>query len=746
MIVPIAGAWKDSKTPKNPQKPGKLTIFYRMVYYERVFSHLTTFNLRGLPSPLLKNSMSGKKKSKSNRPSNATPKRRSRPQNAGASDSDAYSNDGPKDLSPATITFILCVVLALGGGIVWYVLSGDNSLPPSKDLVDQTPSTTAPQAQSSQDNPDKVTPAKQKPLWETEEDQEAKWNELDNAARDGWNTEALSDQIMAQWKKTIKLITSDKPLDSEALSILADDNVTVHSILPSQPKTIFENDQLVVKRLGDSTAENNAPPQGTGPEALVKGLQQMLAPYKDREGLRLKWKVFRVTLGDSSVTTQQTLEVFGQTDEGYREENATWLCEWTKEKKPHLKSVRVIKYESVDAKDQLLFADCTESLFGGAESFEQQLLKGFNYWLERRQTHGAFFLMANNGVAVGDVNGDGLEDVYFCQESELPNLLFLQNPDGSLRDVSAESGVDWLQNSTTALIVDWNNDGHQDLAVGVTGTVVIAEGDGTGKFQTRQILDTTDEPWSLAAADYDQDGLLDLHVGCYTPSGIEGVAANVVLTMSDFAEGGLNSLFHNESTSDELSFRNVTKEVGMDVHNQRKTYSAGWEDLDNDGDLDLYVANDFGWNCFFRNDQSENGEFSFVDIASEAGGLDDSFGMSVNFGDYDRDGWIDLYISNMYSYAGNRITFQDQFKADSGDSVRQRFQRFARGNTLLKNTGVVDNPTVGPVVQFEDRSVEAGVNMGRWAWSSCFMDINNDGWDDLYVNNGYITASDSGDL
>lgn len=690
--------------------------------------------------------MSGKKKSKANRPNQAAPKRRQRPQNAGNSDSTAPVDEGPKDLSPATITLVLGVVLAIGGGIVWYVLSGGDSLPPTKDLVEQRPTTSQSTAQTSQKTKREATPQKQKPLWETEEDQEAKWSELDNAAQDGWNTEALSDQIMAQWKKTVKLINSDKPLDSESLSTLADEDVAVYSVLPSQPKTIFENDQLVVKRLGDSTVENDDPPQGTGPEALVKGLQQMLAPYKDRSSMRLKWKVFRVNLEESSVTTQQTLEVFGQTEAGYREENATWLCEWTKEKKPHLKSVQVIKYESVDAKDQLLFADCTESLFGGAESFQQQLLKGFNYWLERRQTHGAFFLMANNGVAVGDVNGDGLEDVYFCQESELPNLLFLQNPDGSLRDVSAESGVDWLQNSTTALIVDWNNDGHQDLAVGVTGTVVIAEGDSTGKFEIRQILDTTDEPWSLAAADYDQDGLLDLHVGSYTPSGIEGVAANVVLTMSDFADGGLNSLFHNESTSDNLTFRNVTEEVGMDVHNQRKTYSAGWEDLDNDGDLDLYVANDFGWNCFFRNDRSENGQYSFVDIASEAGGLDDSFGMSVNFGDYDRDGWMDLYISNMYSYAGNRITFQDQFKADSGDSVRERFQRFARGNTLLKNTGVVDNPTVGPVVQFEDRSVEAGVNMGRWAWSSCFMDINNDGWDDLYVNNGYITASDSGDL
>ncbi|MGI9515949.1 MAG: hypothetical protein ACR2NP_02790, partial [Pirellulaceae bacterium] len=72
--------------------------------------------------------------------------------------------------------------------------------------------------------------------------------------------------------------------------------------------------------------------------------------------------------------------------------------------------------------------------------------------------------------------------------------------------------------------------------------------------------------------------------------------------------------------------------------------------------------------------------------------------------------------------------------------------RFARGNTLLRNAGPSIDETVGPIITFEDRSVETAVNMGRWAWSSCFLDINNDGWEDLFVNNGYITASDSGDL
>jgi hypothetical protein len=475
-------------------------------------------------------------------------------------------------------------------------------------------------------------------------------------------------------------------------------------------------------------------------------LQELLQPFVDRQNLRLKWKVFRVTRQDGVVTTQQTLEVFGETMNGFREENATWLCEWTDESKPHLQQVRVTDYETVDVQGSRLFADCTGSILGSNRSFQEQLMKGFDHWLERRQANSSFALLANNGVAVGDVNGDGLEDLYLCQESGLPNLLYLQQPDGTLRDVSRESGVDWLQNSSTALIADFNNDGHEDLAVAVGAAIAITAGDSSGRFQVRQVLDSTDEVWSLTAADYDRDGWLDLYVGTYTPTGIASVAANVVLTMADFADGGLNTLFHNESAESPFTFRDVTAETGLDVNNRRKTYSAAWEDLDNEGDLDLYVANDFGWNSLYRNDQTEDGRTVFVDIATAANALDDSFGMSVNYGDYDRDGWIDIYISNMYSYAGNRITYQEQFKEDSSEDVRKRFQRFARGNTLLRNAGPAVDGSAGPIVTFEDRSVEAAVNMGRWAWSSCFLDVNNDGWEDLFVNNGYITASDSGDL
>ena len=156
------------------------------------------------------------------------------------------------------------------------------------------------------------------------------------------------------------------------------------------------------------------------------------------------------------------------------------------------------------------------------------------------------------------------------------------------------------------------------------------------------------------------------------------------------------------------------------------------EIFDNDGDVDLYVANDFGRNCLYRNDDGR-----FVNIADRVGVEDHATGMSACWGDYNHDGRMDLYVGNMWSSAGKRITFQSQFRPDMDQSKKSLVQRLARGNSLFTN--------VGPDT-FADISLDAAVNMDHWAWSSLFVDLNSDGWEDLVVANGFITLEDSGDL
>ena len=113
--------------------------------------------------------------------------------------------------------------------------------------------------------------------------------------------------------------------------------------------------------------------------------------------------------------------------------------------------------------------------------------------------------------------------------------------------------------------------------------------------------------------------------------------------------------------------------------------------------------------------------------------------MSVAWGDADNDGLSDLYVSNMFSSAGNRIAFQSDFLPGASETIRAArsgLQRMSRGNTLLRNSGA----------GFEDVSVSAGVTVGRWAWASQFADIDNDGFQDVLVCNGFMTGDNPDDL
>ena len=385
-----------------------------------------------------------------------------------------------------------------------------------------------------------------------------------------------------------------------------------------------------------------------------------------------------------------------------------------------------------------LFRDATGSLFRGERAFfDRVLAPGISNWRNRLDTRlGQPLLGHPAGIAVGDVDDDGREDLYLTQPGGVPNALLLHRPDGSVRDGSKASGVDYLDFSRGALLVDLDADGAEDLVVSVVDDVMFHAGGGDGTFEPRA-LRTIPSSTSLAAADYDLDGDLDLYACAYAdPYGGGGLPR----PYHDALNGQRNVLVRNDG---EWSFVDATESEGLEPGNRRFSFAASWEDVDLDGDPDLYVANDFGRNNLYENlrrgsadSEGREPRSGFVDVAARAGVEDLAAGMGVSFGDANGDGRADLYVSNMFSSAGNRVSFRSRFLGGRTGEVRRQFQRHSRGNSLFLSDGDAG------FVAAED----AGVSEAGWAWGARFIDLDTDGWLDLVSPNGLLTQERSDDL
>ena len=556
---------------------------------------------------------------------------------------------------------------------------------------------------------------------------------LDNPTQDGWDTEAFTGVAEKQLKRLSAILAGAEKLDTAHLQGLVTAGFTSASPVPKKLQSVFQDQGIEVFRPeGPPGKQGN---QYRGVAGMVKALKVLLKPFRTYSDLRAEFKVFRVDVEGGLVTTRQYFSLSGLTEGGSREVNAAWRIGWLQssdEDFPRIDRIDVESYEHIVVRspNQTLFADCTEAVLGHNASFREHLTRGMNYWMPRIQWGYGVDELASQGLAVGDVNGDELEDVYVCQSGGLPNRLFIQNQDGTASDVSETAGVDFLDLTRSALLIDVDNDGDQDLLLTHTHELVFMANDGKGNFvPQRRMRMKLPMLMGLSAADYDHDGDLDIYVCVYSGTEDRIGALGTPIPFHDANNGGGNVLLRNDGN---WHFNDVTHQVGLDQNNTRWSFTASWEDFDNDGDLDLYVANDFGRNNLYRNDGGR-----FVDVAAAAGVEDIATGMSVSWSDYNRDGLMDVYIANMFSSAGGRVTYQRQFKANTDSQTRAEYQGMARGNTLFENGGEGS---------FRDVSVDAGVTMGRWAWGSLFRDLNNDGWDDLLVVNGYITNEKTEDL
>jgi enediyne biosynthesis protein E4 len=329
------------------------------------------------------------------------------------------------------------------------------------------------------------------------------------------------------------------------------------------------------------------------------------------------------------------------------------------------------------------------------------------------------------GIAFLDYNNDGFLDIFQVNGSVLEgfpkghapsNHLYRNQRDGTFEDVTLQANLVHSGWGQGVCVGDYDNDGHVDLFVSYWGQNQLHRNRGDGSFEnvTRKAnLLSGRKRWGTGCAflDFDRDGYLDLFVANYinfeielapdSKSGLCHYKGIKVACGPAGLPGGKNVLYHNRGDG---TFEDVSEKSG--IVNASGTYGLGVStlDFDNDGWIDVYVANDSNPSALYRN----NRDGTFTDIGVRAGcsysqdGKTQA-GMGVAIGDYDRNGFMDIFKTNF-----------------AGDT-----------STLYSNLGTG---------LCEDMTFSAGIGLNtRWlGWGAGFLDLDNDGWLDLFLANGHV--------
>ena len=322
----------------------------------------------------------------------------------------------------------------------------------------------------------------------------------------------------------------------------------------------------------------------------------------------------------------------------------------------------------------------------------------------------AMFTSGGSAVATGDYDNDGFDDLFLVDsDAGSSHHLLHNNGNMTFTDVTKSAGVGKGNDSLTicadALWLDYDNDGWRDLMVVRFGTPLLYHNERNGKFKDVSIkggMTVFTNAIAAIAFDRDNDGDLDIMLGNYFKpvNLIELKTPNVLPNDLDNAvNGGGVTLYDNIGKG---VFVDITEKAGL-AKQTGWTLDLGHGDFNNDGFQDVYVACDYGTDRLFFN----NGNGTFREVTETALGYDTKKGMNAEVGDYDNDGWLDVYVTNI----------TDEYMKEC--------------NMLWHNNG--DGT-------FTDLSKETGTCGTLWGWAAKFGDFDNDGLQDIFAVNGLRSA------
>jgi hypothetical protein len=501
-------------------------------------------------------------------------------------------------------------------------------------------------------------------------------------------------------------------------------------------------------------------------------------------------------VGQRSWQCTLQLSGHGEFQDGRTGYFAAWFeCDWrlpeaedldapVTEQDWRMERIAAVKLE-LTANARPLFAEVLDEVIPNADSLEKArqslheemvvefLTKGRKWpkpYLSWRPSAGE----VHPTCTVVDIDRDGWDDFY-VQERSGRNLFFRNQQDGTFIEEAAERGLDFDGNTCSALFVDLDNDGDEDAVIGGTleRTRLLENIDGVFHDRAGTWAAEEDLPFlvsSLNAIDYDNDGLLDIYVSTYGANFVN-FSISAIRKPSKRNQGADQHLLNYlpQDDFDYLYTQMEQRAVDMRVDTNRpgppnvllhnlgngrfevaegadvlrifyNCYQSTWSDVDQDGDLDVYCANDFAPNFFFRNE----GDGNFVDATEELQLADIGFGMGVSFGDFDNDGRQDLYVTNMFSKAARRVVSffieggvnYDPGLIAPGEGMNPVYRRLGEGNSLFRNTGNQEPWDKISGLEPPDMTVENG----SWGWGAQFADFDNDGWLDIYAPDGFYTA------